>query len=323
LAALDPRNNSIRDLGDIYPDNPKTSGILDKIHNALVKAPDGSLYIGQGLNIADGYPMNFHSHGYDGGHLFRYEPGKGQLTDLGPQVRGEAIQGMTIDPQGRYIAGYSIPGNHFFVHDLKTHEVTDYGRISQMAHHNLVCDKSGVTWGCWNCAHAAKGDAVHADGCYLMRYDHTKRLFERTTIEVPTASFRSVSPARNKSWNNGFDSACSARDGSIYFGISTPGNLCRLRPNFNKVELLAQPVRTSRMPVLAEAADGRIVGFGGFPQMELFIYDPPRSSLKKHGVVLPQYDLCIFHAMVVLSDGRIYAGETDANRANIYCLTPK
>jgi sugar lactone lactonase YvrE len=323
LAALDPRDDSIRDLGEVFPDDPKTRGILDKIHNALVKAPDGSLYIGQGLNVSDAYPRDFHNHGYEGGRLFRYEPGAGRFTDLGPQVRGEAIQGMVMDPRGRYIAGYTIPGNHFFVHDLASRTVTDYGRISQMAHHNLVCDAAGVTWGCWNCALAPKGAPVRTDGCYLMRYEHERRLFERTTIEVPTEPFRNVSPAKNKSWNNGFDSACCARDGTIYFGTSLPANLCRFKPGDGKVELLGRPVRSSRIPALAEAGDGRIIGFGGFPQMQLFVFDPRKRKLENHGVVLPHYKLCIFHAMVVLPDGRIYAGETDSGRANIYCLTPR
>ncbi|MBI5688148.1 MAG: hypothetical protein HZC54_24000 [Verrucomicrobia bacterium] len=323
LAALDPRDDSIRDLGEVFPNDLKTSGILDKIHNALVKAPDGSLYIGQGLNVSDAYPRDFHSHGYEGGHLIRYQPGAGLFTDLGPQVRGEAIQGMTMDPRGRYIAGYTIPGNRFFVHDLASHTVTDYGRISQMAHHNLVCDAAGVTWGCWNCALAPKGAPVRTDGCYLMRYEHERRLFERTTIEVPTEPFRNVSPAKNKSWANGFDSACCARDGAVYFGTSLPANLCRFKPSDGKVELLGRPVRSSRIPALAEAANGHIIGFGGFPQMQLFVFDPRTRKLENHGVVLPHYKLCIFHAMVVLPDGRIYAGETDSSRANIYCLTPR
>ncbi|MBM3887960.1 MAG: hypothetical protein FJ388_02415 [Verrucomicrobia bacterium] len=323
LVALDLRDDSIRDLGEVYPDDPKTRGILDKIHNALVKAPDGSLYIGQGLNISDAYPRDFHSHGYEGGHLYRYQPSTGLFTDLGPQVRGEAIQGMVMDPQGRYVASYTIPGNRFFVHDLASHTVTDYGRISQMAHHNMVCDASGVTWGCWNCALAPKGAPVRTDGCYLMRYDHARRSFERTTIEVPTEPYRAVSPAKNKSWNNGFDSAICARDGTVWFGTSLPANLCRFKPSTGKVELLGKPVRSSRIPALAEAANGRIVGLGGFPQMQLFVYDPARKTIENHGVVAPHYKLCLFHAMVALADGRIYAGETDAGRANIYCLIPR
>lgn len=323
LAALDPRDDSLRDLGEIYPDDPKTRGILDKIHNALVKAPDGSLYIGQGLNVSDGYPREFHSDGYDGGRLFRYQPGSGRLSDLGPQVRGEAIQGLAMDPRGRYIAGYTIPGNRFFVHDLASHAVVDYGRISQMGHHNMVCDARGVTWGCWNCALAPAGAAVRSDGCYLMHYDHSARTFERTAIEVPTAPFREISPAKNKSWNNGFDSALCARDGNVYFGVSTPANLCRLAPQKGKIELLGQPVGSSRMPALAEAADGRIVGLGGFPQMQLYAYDPARKAIENYGVVAPQYEMCLFHAMVVLPDGRIYAGETDSGRASVYCLIPQ
>lgn len=323
LVALDPRTDGIRDVGEIFPDDPKTRGIDDKIHNSLVKTPDGNLYIGQGLNISDGYPREFNALGYDGGHLFRYEPGSGRISDLGPQVRGEAIQGLTADPKGRYLAGYTIPGNHFFVHDLATHQVADYGRISQPAHHNMVCDGDGVTWGCWNCALAREGMPVKTGGCYLIRYDHGKRSFERTNIAVPTEPFSAVSPAKNKSWNNGFDSACRAGDGSIYFGTSIPGNLCRLRPGASEVELLGQPVTSSRIPALSEAADGRIIGFGGFPQMQLFAFDPAAGSIRNHGVVAPQYPLCLFHAMAVLPDGRIYAGETDSGRANIYRLTPR
>lgn len=322
LAALDPRDDSVRDLGGVYPDDPKTRGILDKVHNALVKAPDGSLYLGQGLNISDAYPMHFHSHGYEGGHLFRYEPGGAGFSDLGPQVPGEAIQGMVVDPRGRYLAGYTIPGNHFFVHDLASHAVTDFGRISQMGHHNLVCDADGVTWGCWNCAYAPAASPVRTDGCYLMRYEHEGRSFERTTIEVPAQPFRDVSPAVNKSWTNSFDAACCARDGTVYFGGSLPANFCRIRRGTRTVELLGRPVSSSRIPALAEAPDGRILGFGGFPQMQLFVFDPARGTLENHGVVLPHYELCIFHAMAVLPDGRIYAGETDSGRAHVYCLAP-
>ncbi|MFA5192667.1 MAG: hypothetical protein WC740_18315, partial [Verrucomicrobiia bacterium] len=56
---------------------------------------------------------------------------------------------------------------------------------------------------------------------------------------------------------------------------------------------------------------------------QLFTYDPAKHALENHGVVLPHYKLCIFHAMVVLPDGRIYAGETDSGRPNIYCLVPR
>lgn len=323
LVALDPRSDQIRDIGEIFPDDPKTRGIDDKVHNALVKAPNGDLYVGQGLNISDGYPREFNALGYDGGHLFRYEPATGRISDLGPQVSGEAIQGLTVDPRGRYIAGYSIPGNHFFVHDLATHQVADYGRISQPAHHNMICDGDGVTWGCWNCALAREGMAVKTGGCYLMRYEHDTRSFDRTSIEVPTEPFSAVSPAKNKSWNNGFDSACRARDGTIYFGTSIPANFCRIKPGANKIELLGQPVTSSRIPAVAEAPNGHIMGLGGFPQMQLFEYDPVAGRIQNHGVVAPQYPLCLFHAMAVLPDGRIYAGETDSGRANIYRLEPR
>jgi hypothetical protein len=164
---------------------------------------------------------------------------------------------------------------------------------------------------------------VRTGGCYLMRYSHEGRTFERTCIEVPTEPFSAVSPAKNKSWNNGFDSACRARDGTIYFGTSLPANLCRMRPGTEKVELLGQPVPSSRIPALAEASDGRLVGLGGFPPMQLFEYDPADGSIRNHGVVAPQYPLCLFHAMVVLPDGRIYAGETDSGRASIYRLEPR
>lgn len=170
---------------------------------------------------------------------------------------------------------------------------------------------------------APKDAPVKTDGCYLMRYDPERRVFERTAIEATTGPFRNVSPAKNKSWNNGFDSACCARDGTVWFGTSLPANLCRLKPGAAKVGLLCRPVRTSRIPALAEAADGRLLGFGGFPQMQFFAYAPEKRSLVNHGVVAPHYDLCLFHAMVALPDGRIYAGETDSGRASVHCLTPR
>jgi len=88
------------------------------------------------------------------------------------------------------------------------------------------------------------------------------------------------------------------------------------------VELLGRPVRSSRIPALEEAPDGRIMGLGGFPQMRLFAYSPADGAFQGYGIVAPHYELCLFHAMAVLPDGRIYAGETDSGRPNIYCLTP-
>jgi hypothetical protein len=245
------------------------------------------------------------------------------LTDLGPQVLAEAVQGMVMDPKGRYVAGYTIPGNRFFVHDLQSHAATDYGRISQMAHHNMVCDAEGVTWGCWNCALAPASAPVKTDGCYLMRYDHSTRTFERTAISVPAVPYREVSPAKNKSWANSFDAACLTRSGMIYFGSSDPANLCRFKPGAGEVELLGRPVTSSRMPCLQEGPDGRIMGMAGFPQMRLFSYDPRLGLFQDCGSAAPHYELCLFHAMVVLPDGRIYAGETDSNRPNIYALVPQ
>jgi hypothetical protein len=145
LVRIRTSDDRVESLGRIFPERPGMVHVYDKIHNSLVEGADGSLYIGQGLNIDwNAAPYDCDLSVYGGGHLFRLDPASGRIEDFGVQVPMNAIHGLAIDRERGFVYGYTIPDNHFFVHDLKDHSVKDFGKISYYASHNLVCGRGGT-----------------------------------------------------------------------------------------------------------------------------------------------------------------------------------
>ena len=77
---------------------------------------------------------------YAGGHLYRYDPAKGdverytndspaQLEDLGIPVPNNTIYAMALSPDKRKIYGLTYPDAHFFVFDIETKTTKDLGEI--------------------------------------------------------------------------------------------------------------------------------------------------------------------------------------------------
>ncbi|MEU4194794.1 hypothetical protein AB0E69_23035 [Kribbella sp. NPDC026611] len=80
---------------------------------AIVVTPNGDVYLGT-------YPY---------GHLYRYSPVTGEVTDLGQPVPGQLqIYGLTADAAGNVYAG-TYPNAHAFKYDATTGQVTDYGSL--------------------------------------------------------------------------------------------------------------------------------------------------------------------------------------------------
>jgi hypothetical protein len=326
LTAIDPQSDAIEDLGEIFPTVGPTSHILDKIHNALAVAEDGTLFIGQGLNISDGFPPDFDLSTYEGGHIFSYSLDTAETTDYGPIVPMNAVQGMVMDAKRGMIYGYSIPDIHFFSFDIHTSRVKDYGRISRCAAHSIICAPSGDVYGAWNCLYggsAASGlsydlSQAPTKGVYLMKFDSASDRLLRTSVRLPNIGDADIDPTRNKSWDNGIDSWCTSRTGHIYAGTSQEGFLLRVDTATDEVEYLGKPVGSSRIPCLEEGPDGKIYGAAGFPISHLFSYDPGIGRIADYGEISSAYDLCIMHTMTILPDGTMYFGETDSNRATVY-----
>ena len=154
LFVYDFMTNKVFPLGEI----PASKGV----HHALVEDGEGMVYIGTGLNelellvLSRDIPYGRRTieeqlwrdiknkyRNYEGGRLYRYDPGEGdddvylrgvpsQVIDLGIAVAGNAIYAMTINQAKTIIYGISYPDAIFFEFDIKTGVFKRYGEWMSM-----------------------------------------------------------------------------------------------------------------------------------------------------------------------------------------------
>lgn len=326
LVRINTRDDSVEELGEIFPKRENMVPIYDKIHNSLVEGPDGEIYIGQGLNIDwNGSPYDCDLAAYGGGHLYKYDIDTGKLEDYGIQVPFNSIHGMTIDKKRRIIYGYTIPDNHFFIHYLDDHRVVDKGKISYYASHNLVCGKDGTVYGgyfgnvSWSGGAVADENKKHFsfNGTYLYKYHPDNDKFIRTTELVVYGDEYDIFA------NKGIDGWVCASDGTIYGGTAVGSMIFKVDEKTGKVTVMGKPILTPRVSGMKEGSDGIIYITAGFPNMHLITYNPKTEKFTDHGSVNPERELCYFHGIAVMNNGTVYVGETDSNIPEMYKLTPR
>jgi hypothetical protein len=321
LLELDPTTDEIKDLGDIFPKQENNFPVMNKIHNSLAVDEDGRIYIGQGLKISwCTWPYEFNLVKYAGAHLFSYDPSKDNFEDFGVQVPLNAIHGITLDSKNRRIYGYTIPDNHFFMHDLKTHTVKDYGRISQYCSHNLIIDKKGNVYGAWKKDLPFVNEKLEGrffvKGVYLLKYDFEKDELIRTKNLIVYGQEDDILT------NIGVDSwVCTSR-GCVFGGKTTGGMIFKLNAD-DSIENIIKPTSTPRITCMMQHSDGLIYGTAGFPHMHLFVMNPDTFRIKDLGAVYEEDDACYFHGMVLTDDGTIYVGELGDSDLRLFKLIKK
>lgn len=143
--------NKVRPLGRIAKENG--------VYHGLIEGANGEIYIGTGKNmyehvkLTQDFPVEYegiekqlwediqtHYEGYEGGHIYRYNPETGDkvryenddqspLEDLGIPVPGNTVYAMTMNPDKTKIYGISYPDAHFFIFDLQTRKTQDLGEF--------------------------------------------------------------------------------------------------------------------------------------------------------------------------------------------------
>jgi outer membrane protein assembly factor BamB len=325
VARINTADDSVENLGRIFPERKNMVPVFDKVHNSLVEGPGGEIYIGQGLNIDwHAAPFDCDLSAYGGGHLFKFDINTGRLEDYGVQVPFNAIHGMTIDIKRRIIYGYTIPDNHFFIHYLDDHRVEDKGKISNYASHNLVCGQNGTVFGGYFGDIGWSGGTVDEArnkfkfyGTYLYKFHPENDKFIRTKELLVYGDEYDIFS------NKGIDSWLCASDGTIYGGTAIGGTIFKVDEKSCKVTVLGKPVLGPRVSGMKEGKDGLIYITAGFPNMHLVVFNPKTAEFTDLGSVNTQRELCYFHGIVVLDDGTIYVGETDSHLPVVYKLTAK
>lgn len=100
-----------------------------KIHSKITEGGDGAMYFStDGGESREEYLME-HPQGYGGGFFMKWNPGTGQLTNLGMGLKYESIKDVDIDPHTGVLYGVSYPQAHFLVYDPAKNDFQDLGRL--------------------------------------------------------------------------------------------------------------------------------------------------------------------------------------------------
>jgi sugar lactone lactonase YvrE len=303
---FDPATRSVADLGHLVTSGTqlrtRSKPIEQKIHHALVPAPDGAIYGATGQNVAMGGPW-YKTDEDEGGHVFRFDPGTGQCEDLGIPVPHEWIINLASNVECTVLYGMTYPLNHLFSCDLASGRMRMVGQVRGLttgdsgASHEIICDVAGNVYG--SCGEG-----------YLFRYEPGKGEIVETDIRLPGESVRLDSLARDTK-------------GLVYGACWESGHLFSFEPARQKVTVLGQPNPGPRLPALVFGTDGLLYGAaGGGDQYNtrtafIFSYDPGSGKTEEVGDIFDP-DSGIrgqrMHAMTVGLDGVLYAGETGAER---------
>jgi len=329
--------NKVRPLGKIA----KAAGV----YHGLLEGKDGEIYIGTGLNmlapvkLTRDFPVaprgieiqlwkdiTVPYKGYEGGHIYRYNPKTGDvrrytnedacpLEDLGVPVPGNTIYAMTLDPDKTTIYGLTYPDAHFFIFDLESKKARDLGEILTEKVYSgperhwrsvpraLHCDP--------NTGHVY----TSGDNGIVLRYDPETDKIEQTYMRLPGEYWEGLS-SYDYPVVESFD---ADSEGNLY-AATNDGFLIRLDLENEETIVLGKPRIMRRVRAMKVGKDDTIymisgefertcklhtydlAGGRGFQELGPFAVD--RSPYYSHRAY--QFD-----ALAIGPDGAVFSGESD------------
>jgi len=345
LAVYDIRDDAIEVLPPVLP-WVKGRGYCAKLHNALGVLADGSLLLGEGNHFTwDGIPVTskyferelpermlarkrrqgFPDVQYTdfcleslaewdraktdpGGRIMRHCPATGCTETAGRLPPFLYTQSLIVDAARGRAFGHTIPGNHFFTVDTGTGAISDFGRISDYAHHNMVVTPEGVCFGGW---------LDKATGALkLLKFDPAaRRLRYLDTVILPNIGAKVAG-------NQGIDEWIVTRNGDVYMGTVADSRLFRFDTDAEQFEFVAELAEGGRVTSMDEDAEGIIWIGAGYPHMRLIRFDPNAAGnarLVDCGIVNSTYERCYFHASCY-HERKLYLGETDGFSPSLHIV---
>ena len=365
LFFFDPATNKAQHLGKLPGQRT--------IHHSLVQDKDGLIYIGTGgvdpfesiefshEGVGENPENRFHNKSIwddvkrhfskaPSGHLFRYDPNKGEkpipvqgvfskdhviqftdmnanVEDLGVPAANNMIYAMTDSPDGTMIYGLTYPDGNFFVYDTGKEAFEDKGSIdTQIRFHGpqrhmrslpraLICDDSGRVY-------------MSGTGGILQYYDPASGKIESTGQTIPGETY----PIHRTDTYAVVDCFAKNADGLIYGG-SSDGYLFSFDPVDNVLANLGKARSARRLRALTVGHDGHLFLVAGQrPETspspcQFYIYDPSRGAFINLGLLIadrsPHYYWrgYQFDSITTGTDGTIYLGESE-RRSHLFIFIP-
>ena len=342
--AYDSRVNKVFPLGVL----PKAQGV----HGCLAEGDGGVIYIGAGKNehellvlsrkmpegrraIENQLWADIESRyaGYEGGHLYAYEPAKGdsevylagagaKVVDLGIPLPGESIYAMAMDSKRAIIYGLGYPHAELFAFDIAKREVRKIGKWMEKLSYPgperswrgvpraLVVDADGLVW--------SSGD----DGL-LCFYDPRIGAFGGTSMRIPGEYWETQA-------YNAFPvvEQMFVREDGTFIGTTSDGFVFTAQPNANRLLSWGKPRVERRVRAATQGRDGRLYMIAGEKdnvcRLFSFRLDEGYLDWGVLGVDRSPYYAKIayqFDAMCTGADGTVFIGESD-RRAKLFMFVP-
>ncbi len=334
LAAYDLDNETITVLPPVFP-WIKERGYCTKIHNAMGILSDGSIVCGEGNHFTwDGIPVTVpyfekelpesmlarkwkqgfpdvkytdfcleNLNGWNrrisdpGAKIVRYFPQDNHSEVIAKLPELFYVQSMIVDSKRDRGFGHTLPDNHFFYIDFSSCEVTDFGHISDFAHHNMVITPDGICYGGW----LDKANNM----LKLLKFDPDRQRLEYLDKQI----LPDIGP--KIAGNQGIDQWIVTRSSRIFMGTVDRGMLFEFDPvkeSFRLIKTLSP--NCGRTVTMDEDEHGTIWIGTGYPHMRLVQFEPDTETCIDHGVVNARYERCYFHASCIAGN-HLFLGETD------------
>ena len=344
LFVWDARVNKVFPLGVL----PKSQGV----HGCLVEGEGGVVYIGTGKNehelliLSKKMPegrraienqlwadIEARYKGYEGGHLYAYDPEKGdaevylegapaKVVDLGVPLPGESIYAMAANAEGTVIYGIGYPHAELFAFDVAKRETRRLGKwMEKLSYPGPERSWRGIPRAL---AVAPDGKVWTSGDDGLMRfYDPESGKFGVTLMRVPGEYWETQA-------YNAFpvvEQIFALDDGSLV-GTTSDGFVFSAYPNMDRLLNWGKPRVERRIRAAAIGKDGRLYMIAGEKDnvCRLFSFRSDEGYLD-YGVLgvdrSPYYAKIAyqFDAMAVADDGSVMIGESD-RRAKLFIFVP-
>ncbi len=329
--------NKVRPLGKIGNDNG--------VHHTLMEGKDGEIYIGTGRSIYEHvkltkeFPIEIegienqlwkdiktHFEGYEGGHIYRYDPETGDrvrytnddsapLVDLGIPVKGNSIYATCLSADSAKIYGLSYPDANFFIFNINSGKTKNLGDVFT----HKVYGGPERHWRSVPRALYCHPETGHVytsgDNGFILRYMPEKDSLELTWMRLPGEYWEGL-----KSWDFPIiEQFVRDPDGRI-FASTHDGYLVQIDLENETVIVLGKPRIMRRMRALEVGKDNKLYmitgeferscklhtydlsGKEGFRELGPFSVDRSPYYAKR------SYQ---FDAMAIGPDGTVFCGESD------------
>lgn len=144
LVVYDSKHDRMVDAGNLTRLSGESGlhlGPQSKIHAKPGEGKDGRIYFATHGGWWFNYARFATPEGYPGAHYMAYDPGTGQIQDLGVGPRFEGINTGAYDPKFNRIYGLTHPRGHFVYFDVATGAKVDMGRINNW---DSICRTLGI-----------------------------------------------------------------------------------------------------------------------------------------------------------------------------------